>query len=188
MCKKIVGALTHFCALQRGGLGGDGGVLFGDSGGPVSRTELRPACAAESCISRRQGWPSGQARRRSWRRSAPRWPPGMPLGICTVASSASRPSRAPPFIGDADHRQGGVGGNGTGQMGGHARGRAHDHAETIVRGRDLAKSAAAAGRAVGREDVCFKRDAEILEHRAGQILRPANHCSKTRRRWQLFSW
>ena len=39
MCKKIVGALTPFCVLQRGGLGGDGGVLFGDSGGGV-RTEL----------------------------------------------------------------------------------------------------------------------------------------------------
>ena len=52
-------------------------------------------------------------------------------------------------------------------MGGHA-GRAQDNAVTIGTG-GLGKISGGFGRAVGREDVCLKRDAEILEHRAGRF-------------------
>ena len=59
--------------LQRGGLSGDGCVLFCNGGGGVSPERIQPFSATVAT--------------------------GNPLGICTVASRASRPSMAPPFIG-----------------------------------------------------------------------------------------
>ena len=56
---------------------------------------------------------------------------GMPLGICTVASRASRPSAMPPLSGTPIDGERGVGGHRTGQVGGQARA-ADDHPEPGV--------------------------------------------------------
>ena len=85
------------------------------------------------------------------------------------------------FHRDADDGQGGVGGKGTGQMGGHA-GSAEDDAKTILFCA-LGKGSRLCRGAVCRQDVCLKRDVQRLELGTGPLdhrpiaVRTHNDCN-----------
>lgn len=106
-----------FYALQRGGLGSDGSILFGNGGGGVG-TELIQLCSQVIIGNSKDrngqiGGVLGTVQRDRGNREAAGHLHGGKQGVQTVQRAALHR--------DADHRQGGVGGKGTGQVGGHAR-------------------------------------------------------------------
>ena len=88
-------------------------------------------------------------------------------GFNTLNEQGVQAIHGPALHGDTDHRQRSVGGKCTGQMGCHA-GRAQDDAKAVGLCA-LGKRSRLGGRAVCRQDVCFKGDIQRFELGTGPL-------------------